>query len=164
MAGAQVNYTIAEGFRDCVLRSTAVQDLLADTGAGTTTYRIYPNTAPQSAIDNEPSSYATYFIVSRTSPRHLGGPIGLTETRIQVDVYARTYILAQEIAETIRENVDGFNGEISGTNGSMLIRGVRLEDMRDQYEFGDSSESGWHRVSLDFAMWHSQSVAVAAVG
>ena len=161
MAGAQVNYMIAEGFRDCLLRTTAVQDLLADTGAGTTTYRLYPSTAPQSAIENEPTSYVTYFIVSRSIARHLRGPCGMAETRIQVDVYARTYILAQEIAETIRENTDGFNGEVSGTNGSMVLRGVRLEDMRDQYEYGDSSESGWHRVSLDFAMWHSQSIAVA---
>ena len=155
-----MNYTIAEAFRDCLLRTTAVQTLLADTGAGTTTYRLYPNTAPQSAIENEPTSYATYFIVSGTSARHLRGPCGIGEARIQVDVYARTYILAQEIAETIRENTDGFNGEISGTNGSMTLRGVRLEDRRDGYEYGDSSERGWHRVSLDFGMWHSQSIAV----
>ena len=161
MAGAQVNYTIAEGFRDCLLRTTAVQDLLADTGAGTTTYRLYPNTAPQSAIDNEPTSYATYFIVSGTSARHLRGPCGIGEARIQVDVYARSYLTAQQIAETIRENVDGYSGEISGTNGTMTLRDVRLEDRRDGYEYGSSSESGWHRVSLDFAMWHSQSIAVA---
>ena len=156
-----MNYTIAEGFRDCLLRTTAVQDLLADAGAGTNNYRLYPNTAPQSVVDTEPTSYATYLIVSGTSARHLGGPCGIGEARIQVDVYARTYIVAQEIAETIRENVDGYSGEISGTNGSMTLRDVRLEDKRDGYEYGSSSERGWHRVSLDFAMWHSQSIAVA---
>jgi hypothetical protein len=101
-----------------------------------------------------------YFRVDSVIERRLRGPAELRQTRFQVDVYARDYGVGQDIATAIREACDGFRGTVTGTAGSLELHGVTLEDERDQYEPDESSEAGWHRVSLDFLVSHKVSVPV----
>ena len=147
-----MNYTPSEAFKDLLLACDAVTNLIVK--------RLYPNQAPQTVLDEDPDSYCVYFAVSDVNDHHLTGPSTISRARFQVDAYARTYIAAHEIAEAIRESIDGFTGEVSGANGSMMLKHVALEDRRDGYEQGDSTESGWHRVSLDFVFWHTATLPI----
>lgn len=147
-----MSYLVAAAFRDLILQSGAVEALVAK--------RVYANRAPQWAPASEPTSYAVYFRVDSVIERRLRGPAELRQTRFQVDVYARDYGVGQDIATAIREACDGFRGTVTGTAGSLELHGVTLEDERDQYEPDESSEAGWHRVSLDFLVSHKVSVPV----
>lgn len=147
-----MSYLVAAAFRDLMLQSADVQTLVAK--------RIYANRAPQWPAAGEPTNYVVYFRVDSIVERDLSRPSALRRTRFQVDVYARSYGDAQDIATAIREACDGFRGTVTGAAGSLVLHGVTLEDERDQYEADESSETGWHRVSLDFQVWHEVSVPV----
>lgn len=146
-----MSYRVEKAFFDLVRADPSVSALIGS--------RVYPNAAPQDIPDDQLGPHVIYFKVSSVPERHLGGPSAPTQTRLQVDCYARSYATAQDIAHALREATDGYSGTVEGNDGSLELRSVRLEDMRDIYEF-TTEETGWHRVSCDFLIWHASSVPV----
>ena len=105
--------------------------LFGGTGAGT---RVYPLTAP----DAVPRPYITYQRVSSNAESVLSGSSGLTNTRMQIDVYATTYAEATSIAA----QVDALMSAWSVQNVSILLQ----DFFEDQVKL--------FRISHDYSLWH----------
>lgn len=158
-----MNYTVPEAIKDVLLgygyadgETNPVTDLLGK--------RLYPNAAPQTIRDEDPDSYATFRMITDVASRTLRGPSTLAEARMEITINARKYIDGQAIKEAIRERLDGFDGNVTGKNGSIALRGIRVDDIRDDYRFGDSSEDGWHVVTMDLLVWHTATAPLLVTG
>lgn len=101
------------------------------TGAGA---RVYPLTA----TDNAVTPYITYQRISTNSENVMSGSSGLANTRLQIDVYADTYLLAN----TVADQVDNLLNAWAVTNVSVSVQDL-YEDAVKLY-----------RVSMDFSIWH----------
>jgi hypothetical protein len=66
--------------------------------------------------DNEP--FLTVQRISDVNAHHMGGAAGITAPRMQVDVFARDGVTRTNIAEGIRQALDGY----VGTSGSTAIQ------------------------------------------
>jgi hypothetical protein len=96
--------------------------------------RVYPLTAPDGVI----KPYITYQRISVNSENVLSGASGLTNTRIEIDIYAATYGEACAIAS----QVDALLAAWSAQNVSVLSQ--------DFYE----DPVKLFRVSSDYSIWH----------
>ena len=101
--------------------------------------RIYPLRAPQDTA----KPYVVFFVVSSEHDRHLHGPSGVVEKRIQVDAYADTYEAAHAVSEAIRRALNGY----SGTPVATKISRISLLTERDADEGADTL---LHRASQDY--------------
>lgn len=106
--------------------------------------RLFWGRAPQTAPARP------YVVLSRISGAreyHMQGPDGLVSSRIQIDVYADTYIAAHNTGIAIAGALSGYRG---GT-----IQGVFVDNQRDLtgIEGGDPNEL--FRLSIDVIVHHT---------
>lgn len=92
---------------------------------------------PQLAAQDIAPPYIVYQRVVSLTNNNLQGPSDLQNTRMQIDVYAKTYGAAQGLAADVRTAMQA----ASFTN-------VELSE-QDFYEL----EARLHRVSLDYSIW-----------
>ena len=98
--------------------------------------RVYPLVAPDGAL----RPYIVFQRISANAQNILSGASGLTNTRLQVDVYATTYAQAQGIAAAIDALMAGWSVQ----NVSIMSQ--------DFYE----PDAKLHRVSSDYSTWHTR--------
>lgn len=100
--------------------------------------RIFPNVLREGAT----LPAVVYTAVSQVPQNSMTGtPDGaLFQSRMQVDCYARTYAVVQQLAAAVYA--------VLGALSTAQAQGV-LEAQRDLYE----NESQLHRVSMDFSIW-----------
>jgi hypothetical protein len=97
--------------------------------------RIYPQIAP----DAPTTPYIVYQRVSSNSENVLSGKTNLINTRLQIDVYSKTYVQAQAIAAQVDALMDGWSVQnVSNPAQDAFEPDVRL-----------------HRVILDYSVWHN---------
>jgi hypothetical protein len=81
--------------------------------------RVYPGFAPQQG------TVYPCMTMQRVSTRHIRSMLGgsqLAYIRIQLNIWARTYKAAKDLADVVRMNTDGFAGSFGGaTVGSCLM-------------------------------------------
>ena len=106
-----------------------LQAVLAPLVAG----RSFPNLAAQDTA----LPYIVYQRVVSVTHNTLQGTTDLQNTRVQIDVYAKTYASAQQLAAAVRSAMS----TASFTN-------LQISD-QDFYE----AEARLHRVSLDYSIW-----------
>ncbi len=113
-----------------------IQEQLFDWLAGTTAAgeRLYPQIAPDGVI----KPYAVYRRIASAPENVLAGSSGLTNSRIQIDVYASTYAQSQSVAHAIALQMANWS-----------IQNVCL-GFQDFYE----EDAKLHRVMTDFSVWH----------
>jgi hypothetical protein len=97
--------------------------------------RVYPQIAP----DNVERPYIVYQRVTQNVENVLSGRTGLTNTRLQVDVYASTYAQAQQIATAVAGLMDGW----ALPNVQILAQDIYESDVK------------LHRVIADYSIWHT---------
>jgi hypothetical protein len=97
--------------------------------------RIYPMTAPDVVV----KPYITYQRISGSTENVLSGSSGLTNTRMQIDVYSTTYGEAQAIAAQVDALMAGWS-----------VQNVSLPS-QDAYE----PDVKLYRVILEYSIWHS---------
>ncbi len=97
--------------------------------------RVYPQIAP----DNVERPYIVYQRVTQNVENVLSGRTGLTNTRLQVDVYASTYAQAQQIATVVAGLMDGW----ALPNVQILAQDIYESDVK------------LHRVMADYSIWHT---------
>lgn len=114
--------------------------------------RLYPQRAPTSAA-------APYCIYQRSGAEHQHHQVlaaGLNNATIQFDCYADSSVEAQALSEALRGALDGMT---LGTWGALEVKRVMLLNESDAFiSFDDGSENGRFRVTMDFALWHAESV------
>lgn len=142
---------IQRAFRSVVAGNAVVEQIAGD--------RIWANTGIQEDASDSTDAHIIYHLVSKRPERHMVGPIKLAESRIQIDCYARSYSVVQSLAQAVTESTDGYRGNVTTTEGSLRIRNVRFDSWEESFEAGNTaSDTGWHRVSMDFLIWHEHQV------
>lgn len=95
-------------------------------------FRVYPIVAPVSAG----LPFAVYQRSTIERNQTLSQPLGVPRVSVQVDTYAATYEQAREIADAMRQNLDGWNGSAYGVE----VKHVALDSERDGFVQLDGSE------------------------
>lgn len=121
-----------------ILETLRAHLLVSADVTGAFAQRIYPNVAPQG---KEPNAVAVLSLPSNVPVNSLGGYSGLRNYRLQVDVYHRGYLAADEAATFVEERMRVGHSAFS----SLLLARRPLYD--------DATER--HRVSMDFSIWSS---------
>ena len=104
-------------------------------------------------------SYLTWVIVDNDHVHHQGGPSGLANPRIQVDVWASTEFEAARIFDIVRRNLDGFIGTMGTGGNATTVRVVVIDSDREEYNPpDDATQMGVHRASGDFLIWFVEGV------
>ena len=115
--------------------------------------RIYATVAPSSPT----YPYITFQIISNQPEHYMAGAEGLTNVRLQADAWSFSVAEQQAISEALRNALDGFVG-LMGTE-NLDVRSCFL-DSRNTFEEPDKQGKNLpvHRASLDFSIWHKESV------
>lgn len=108
---------------------------LLSTGGTDCAARVYPVVAPDTPV----VPYMVYSRINTNSENVLSGSSGLANTRMQIDVYAKTYTQAQAIAR----QVDALMAGWSNQNISVMAQDLFEEPVK------------LHRVIMDFSIWHA---------
>lgn len=93
----------------------------------------YPNLAVQDAV----APYIVYQRITSVTHNNLLGPSDLQNTRVQIDVYDKTYVGVQQIAAAVRAAMQ-----------SAPFTNLQLSE-QDFYEV----DVRLHRVTLDYSIW-----------
>jgi hypothetical protein len=96
--------------------------------------RVYPNTAP----DKPTTPYIVYTRVASTPENTLDDGQSIQQTRLQIDIYDKTYAGVQALAQLVEAALT-----------VAPIGAIQLLD-QDQYE----PEVKLHRVIHDYSIWH----------
>lgn len=119
-----------------MLESKIFSHLSTSTAIGVSA-RIYPVRLPQ-----EPTYPAiTYQRISGGQENSFGGYATLENPRMQIDVWADTYLAAKNAAEAVH----------TAMNGATAYRATLISDS-DLYE----SDIEIYRVSMDFSCWNKE--------
>lgn len=95
-------------------------------------FRLYPIVAPVSA--GLPFCVYQRSVIERNQT--LAAPVGVPRVSMQIDTYSATYEQAREVADALRENLDGWSGSAYGVD----VKHVALESERDGFVQLDGSE------------------------
>jgi hypothetical protein len=113
-----------------------VQETLYTALQSTVGGRLYPLVTPSPVT----LPYAVYQVISQVPSNVLADTPGLFNTRIQVDVFARTYAECQTLKASVRTAmVSGFGFKATEINTTDLFE----------------EEARLYRVSLDWSVWHN---------
>ncbi|QDP57386.1 MAG: hypothetical protein Unbinned3696contig1008_64 [Prokaryotic dsDNA virus sp.] len=122
--------------------------LLADAGlTALVGNRVNWNARPQAQAS--PSVVLTR--VGGTRDYMMAGASGLVDSRIQIDCWGKTYGSAIGVSRAVAAALSG----LQTTIGGIRLHGSFLDSERQSYEQGSGGED-FHRVSLDFIIWHQE--------
>lgn len=80
------------------------------------------------------------------------GPTGLVQSRVQVDCWGETYASALAVARAARDLLSGIRRHIGATE----LQGAFIDGERHDFEKEGNAAEGFHRISMDFQIWHSE--------
>ena len=133
---------ISKDVRTYLLTVSAVTDIVGS--------RIFPRMMPQ----GESLPAVVFSLIGSTSEPRLLGASGGVRALVQIDCYAETHIVCNNLAEKIRLSLHGY----SGTAGSSTVEAM-LDAKREMFDAPtDASDVPAYRVSLDFEIWHNEAI------
>lgn len=99
--------------------------LLADNAISTRVggRRIFPTLMPQGIS----ATSLVYNRISGIGDHHMAGPSGYTAARIQIAAWAQVNDAAEELANLVKERLDGFRGLMESTTSPALFPPVRVQ-------------------------------------
>lgn len=103
--------------RNALVTTTAVSNLVSS--------RVYPVLAPASAS----LPFVTYRRAGIRRQQTLGGPMGVPQVTMELDIYATTYEGARDLADRCRVVLDGYGGTFDNTE----VKQVSLENEQDDF-------------------------------
>lgn len=122
--------------------------ITAIVGSGSSA-RIFPIKLPQG--QKNPS--IVYSRISGLGDHHMQGASGLSRPRIQIDCWAQSADVAAQLADLVKERIDGFRGSVLwGENSpeeAIDIQGIFFDSEREDYD-GDAQ---LYRVGRDYFIW-----------
>lgn len=109
--------------------------------SGLVSNRVFPGIRPQGS-----KLPAVVLNVIDGAPLYVyEGEVGLSEARLQVDCWGKTYTSAKNTARAVKDSLSAF----VGTVGSQTFHFIYIDDERDLTESGSGQEEYPFRVSLD---------------
>lgn len=106
--------------------------------------RVYPMKLPQ----NPTLPAITYQKISGLRVQSHDGPSGLAYPRFQVSCWGESYSDAKQVAEEVRQDLDGYQGLM----GVVQVGAALLQNEIDFY----IPETGYYHVPVDFIIWHDE--------
>lgn len=114
---------------ETVIRNALISNVDFTALAG---HKVYANLAPAQAT--------TPFVIWRRAgvqrEQTLGVPMGMPNVRVELQIYAETYIVARKLADATRDILDGFAGSFDNTS----VSHCSLESESDGVAAIDGSE------------------------
>jgi len=146
-----------------IIENAVRQVLVSDTGVkALVAARVYPNAAPENIRDAEPTKFQEYVVYERVAggaDHHIAASSGLAYARIQITTVAIDYAKAHEIAEEIRDALDGYSGVVTVGAETLTVEVIEIEETRDQYVApSDGNDVGRHLVIQDIEAGYQESV------
>lgn len=129
---------IYSDFLHFLSHQTAITAIVSD--------RIYPDTLPQ----NPTFPAITFSQVSRVGVDGLEGSCGKARRRVQVDCWATTRKGSWQLADAVRQTLNGFH---TGTFADSVIGSVRLDNETGLFD-EESKITGTYRVIQDYILAH----------
>ena len=86
------------------------------------------------AVQDAEIPYIVYAVIDDVAMMHLTAQSGDAIARVQVDSYADSHDGARELADAVREAVNGFYGTVTTSEGSIDITMLKLDTSYDSYE------------------------------
>jgi len=114
--------------------------------------RIYPLLAP----DTPTYPHITYTVFGEGHHHAFNGAVGLVDLTMQVDVWAETVVSRTDIAEALRNALDGFSGDMGAE--LLNIRSCFLSDVSNFFDKDNAGGGTYYRTSMDFLIWHVESL------
>lgn len=134
-----------------LLATAAVTAIVAD--------RVVPQIGPQ----DETREYIVFHRVDGVHHHHMHGPSGLVMVRVQLDIYAPTYLRSKVLAEKVRLCLDGFPqraGETVQVGTDQVAIGMcHLDSDADGFDSPTGgSQRGRFRVIQDYIVGQYEDV------
>jgi len=109
--------------------------------------RCYPQELPQQP------TYPAYTYRRVSTQRYMAhdGPGDLGKPRFQFDCYGASYGQAKQLANAIRQDLNGFNGLLGGQVQANIHFLNEIDDFASE-----ATRSGVHRVAVDFLIIHKE--------
>jgi hypothetical protein len=124
--------------RNALVTTTVVSSIVSS--------RIFPLLAPQSAA----LPFITYRRSGIRRQQTLSGPMGVPQVSVDFDVYAATYEGARDLADKVRQRLDGYGGTFDNAE----VQQVSLENEQDDFvQLAGAEMPPVYSVKLSFDCW-----------
>jgi len=131
--------------------------LIADSGVSAlVSTRIYPLMIPQ---DIALPAIAYQRISGPRQTAH-DGPIEIAAGRFQITCQGTSYGSAKDVANAVRQALDGYAGPVVSGAESVTVEGSFLKNEWDGYEFAGETRV----VRLDFMIYYQEDINGAVLG
>ena len=107
--------------------------------------RIYPLLIPANSV----LPCITYQLISTIPEYCCDGPTGFTKSRIQIDTWANDYLDSKNLADAVRQTLDGYTGTLSDGTRVFSIMRDNATDLNDE-------DSRLMRVQTDWLVLYAQ--------
>lgn len=108
--------------------------------------RVHSSRLPQDQLD--PS--IVYIKISEIGDYHMGGDSSLGHVRMQIDSWAQSNDVANQLANAVYDKLTGHRGIITFNSSTVDVRGTFLDSGREDYD----DIMKMFRVSRDFMIWY----------
>lgn len=112
--------------------------------------RVYALKAPQGVTE----PYIVFMVISKNFVNSMPIDSGLTETRVQFDVFGTTYSSVKAVVESLKSTYRNYNQgqnlEALYMGGKEWVQATLLDNEIDFYE----EDTGRYHTSLDIIFWH----------
>lgn len=124
--------------RSALVGSTAVTALVST--------RIYPLLAPASAS----LPFVTWRRSGINREQTLAGPMGVPRVSVQYSIYGSTYEQARDVADSMRQVLDGYGGTADNTQ----VKQASLEDESDDFvELAGADMPPVYQITQTYDIW-----------
>jgi hypothetical protein len=125
------------------LREFLLGDAAITTVVGT---RVFPIKIPQGVT----AASIVYTRISGDGDYTMQGPSGFVSPRIQIDAWAGSADAAANLANLVKDRLDGYRGVMGSGGGAITVHGVFIADQREDYD--DAAQL--HRSGRDYFIHH----------
>lgn len=132
---------------ESVLRSAMTADA---TVSGLIGSRVYPVLAPATAA----LPFVTWRRAGVQREQTLGSPMGTPRVSVEYSIYGTTYENARQIADAMRQVLDGYGG----TSGTTTVRQTSLENEVDDFvQLAGADLPPVYQITQTYDVWWQES-------
>jgi len=103
--------------------------------------------------------YITFQTIDNLHVHHQGGPSGLANPRLQIDMWHTSQSEAAKLSDIVRKELDGFRGTMGQPSAETEIRLIAIDSDNEEFDpLGDGAQQGAHRVQADYFVWFKEDI------
>lgn len=115
--------------------------------------RVFPDVAEE----NSKYPYVTFQEIGGQPVHHLNGVANISDTHIQLDVWATTSKSRRQVAKALRMALDKYRGPMGSLNCLLITLENRAATFEEPDEDGeDAAEKGTYRMRMEFRVQYTE--------